>query len=207
MPGVASRRREQHSCAKTNTAGVTSSGVLQRWRQRCRGVQAVKTLARRLRPQFLDMRPVLLVIDMQQHFREMAKSCLPPLNALIGTCHSLSIPVIYTQHGHLDPEAEEASSVLVRWWGAGGSIRCAGACLRLQSAGAAGLSIASCSCGNPCRCLSPLPGMAPRPGSCCPSCSGARGRIRSSPPSGHTMPFTAQSCCSCCSARGATPSL
>ena len=55
----------------------------------------------------------------------MAEGCLPPLNALIDTCHSLGIPVIYTQHGHLDPEAEEASSVLVRWWGAGGSIRCA----------------------------------------------------------------------------------
>ena len=52
------------------------------------------------------MGPVLLVIDMQEHFREMAEGCLPPLNALIDTCHSLGIPVIYTQHGHLDPEAE-----------------------------------------------------------------------------------------------------
>ena len=73
------------------------------------------------------MRPVLLVIDMQEHFREMAERCLPALNTLIDACHSLGIPVIYTQHGHLDPEAEAASSVLVRWWGAGGSIRCAGA--------------------------------------------------------------------------------
>ena len=30
---------------------------------------------------------------------------------------------VQAQHGHPNPEAEEASSVLVRWWGAAGSIR------------------------------------------------------------------------------------
>ena len=62
---------------------------------------------------------------MLEHFLAMAEQCLLPLDTLTDTCHGLGIPVIYTQHGHLDPEGEEHSSVLVRWWGAGGSIRCA----------------------------------------------------------------------------------
>ncbi|KAL4424380.1 hypothetical protein ABPG75_001681 [Micractinium tetrahymenae] len=70
------------------------------------------------------MRPVLLLIDMQEHFREgMAERIVPQLNALIDACHRLRVPIIFTQHGHPDPEAEECSSVLVRWWGADGSIR------------------------------------------------------------------------------------
>ena len=126
------------------------------------------------------MGPVLLVIDMQEHFREMAEGCLPPLNALIDTCHSLGIPVIYTQHGHLDPEAEEASSVLVRWWGAGGSIRCALAPAAARREQAQQIPAYRCAalCAQPLSPPPPPPGMALRPGSCCPSCGGTQGRMQ-----------------------------
>lgn len=71
------------------------------------------------------MRPALLLIDLQEHFREgMAERLVVRLNSLIDACHRLHMPVIFTQHGHPDPEAEESTSVLVRWWGADGSIRC-----------------------------------------------------------------------------------
>lgn len=70
------------------------------------------------------MRAVLLLIDMQEHFREgMAERLLPQLNSLVDACRRLRVPIIFTQHGHPDPAAEERSSVLVRWWGADGSIR------------------------------------------------------------------------------------
>lgn len=31
--------------------------------------------------------------------------------------------MVFTQHGHPDPEKEEEGNVLVRWWGAQDSIR------------------------------------------------------------------------------------
>ncbi|KAL4420862.1 hypothetical protein ABPG77_002821 [Micractinium sp. CCAP 211/92] len=72
----------------------------------------------------IGMRPVLIIIDMQEHFRDgMAERILPQLNSLIDACRRLGVPIIFTQHGHPDPVAEERSSVLVRWWGADGSIR------------------------------------------------------------------------------------
>lgn len=57
----------------------------------------------------------------------MAERIVGPLNALIDTCRQLRVPIIFTQHGHPDLEAEEATSVLVRWWSAAGSIRQVGA--------------------------------------------------------------------------------
>lgn len=62
---------------------------------------------------------------MQEHFRGMAETILRPLNALVDACHETRVPVIFTQHGHTDldrPAEAEASSVLVRWWTAAGSI-------------------------------------------------------------------------------------
>lgn len=44
------------------------------------------------------MQPALLLIDMQEHFREgMAERILPQLNALVDACRRLRVPIIFTQ--------------------------------------------------------------------------------------------------------------
>jgi nicotinamidase-related amidase len=60
---------------------------------------------------------------MQNEFASMAKPILAEVNATIASARRAGIPVIFSQHGHPDPENEEKTSVLVRWWGASGSIR------------------------------------------------------------------------------------
>jgi nicotinamidase-related amidase len=65
----------------------------------------------------------LLVIDMQNEFASAANPILAEVNATIASARHAGIPVIFTQHGHPDPENEEKTSVLVRWWTASGSIR------------------------------------------------------------------------------------
>ena len=56
----------------------------------------------------------LLVIDMQNYFRELAKEILPPLKSFIEECRENQIPVIYTAHGHIDPEKD--GGILKEWW-------------------------------------------------------------------------------------------
>ncbi|UJR15753.1 hypothetical protein I4U23_002688 [Adineta vaga] len=65
----------------------------------------------------------LIVIDMQNNFASTAKPILAEVNATIASARRAGIPVIFSQHGHSDPENDEKTSVLVRWWGASGSIR------------------------------------------------------------------------------------
>ncbi len=65
----------------------------------------------------------LLVIDMQNEFVSAAEPILAEVNATIVSARRAGIPVIFSQHGHPNPESEEKTSVLVRWWGASGSIR------------------------------------------------------------------------------------
>lgn len=115
------------------------------------------------------------------------------------------------QHGHSDPEAEQRSSVLVRWWGADGSIRCAGhvgrhrqecrfpdgACRvggslpgngRLYSGLAAWHHGAMPAVGPARRSPAQVDaGAGAVPGSCCRSCTGIP-KTRSSSPSAPTMP-------------------
>ncbi|KAK9381927.1 isochorismatase hydrolase [Kockiozyma suomiensis] len=62
----------------------------------------------------------LVVIDMQQQFRDTAADLCPTLTPLIGQFISLNKPVIFTQHGH---DLSSDNSELVRWWGKNGSIR------------------------------------------------------------------------------------
>lgn len=72
----------------------------------------------------MSPRFALLVIDMQNHFQDgMAEHIVTRLNSLIKCFENNNIPIIYTQHGHLDPEQEAKDKVLVKWWGADGSIR------------------------------------------------------------------------------------
>ena len=65
----------------------------------------------------------LVVIDMQNEFTEAGKPILTELNATIVSARRAGIPVIFTQHGHPNPDADVKTSVLVRWWGPDGSIR------------------------------------------------------------------------------------
>lgn len=58
---------------------------------------------------------ILLVIDMQEYLRSIARHIIPSMLRLVDTCREVGIPVIYTQHGH----AADASDVgmLGQWWG------------------------------------------------------------------------------------------
>jgi nicotinamidase-related amidase len=67
--------------------------------------------------------PALLVIDMQEHFRDMAQHIIPELNDVIDACRSAGWPIIFSQHGHKDPDSDVEHDVLVQWWGADSSIR------------------------------------------------------------------------------------
>jgi isochorismate hydrolase len=56
----------------------------------------------------------LLIIDMQEYFREIASSILGPLARLVESAHEKGLPVLYTQHGHRDPEVD--GGMLFEWW-------------------------------------------------------------------------------------------
>ena len=57
----------------------------------------------------------LLVIDMQEHFRDIGAAIVPELNSTIKECRAKQIPVIFTQHGHKHVELD--SGVLGKFWG------------------------------------------------------------------------------------------
>lgn len=57
----------------------------------------------------------LLVIDMQEEFRPIATPILSSLRAVIDACRANSVPVVYTQHGHIDPLRD--GGMLSQWWG------------------------------------------------------------------------------------------
>jgi isochorismate hydrolase len=59
-------------------------------------------------------RAAMLVIDMQEYFRSMVTAIIPDLKRIIDVCRESGIPIIYTQHGHSDPE--EDSGMLGEWW-------------------------------------------------------------------------------------------
>ena len=63
----------------------------------------------------------LLVIDMQEHFRDMGAAIVPELNSTIKECRVKRIPVIFTQHGHKYVELD--SGVLGKFWGYGNMIQ------------------------------------------------------------------------------------
>ena len=65
----------------------------------------------------------LLIIDMQQIFAPMTTSALPNILRLTTHFQSLSLPLIFTQHGHTKAElTPPLHNQLVRKWGPGGSI-------------------------------------------------------------------------------------
>ncbi|RGB26031.1 Isochorismatase-like protein [Rhizophagus diaphanus] len=57
----------------------------------------------------------LLVIDMQEIFRNDATDIIPNVQSLVKSCHEKGVPVFWTQHGHRNPEFD--GGALRRWWG------------------------------------------------------------------------------------------
>ena len=60
-------------------------------------------------------RTALLVIDMQNYFRELAEPILKNVISLIDVCRKKGLKVIFTRHGHCDPQ--EDGGMLKEWWG------------------------------------------------------------------------------------------
>jgi nicotinamidase-related amidase len=57
----------------------------------------------------------LLVIDMQEYFRPIAAPILPRLANTIRVLRRRGMPIIFTRHGHRDPERD--GGMLRQWWG------------------------------------------------------------------------------------------
>jgi isochorismate hydrolase len=57
----------------------------------------------------------LLAIDMQNYFQRIAQPVLKNILRVMQTCRPQNIPVIFTQHGHTDPDSD--GGILGEWWG------------------------------------------------------------------------------------------
>ena len=57
----------------------------------------------------------LLVIDLQEYFLPMLSPIIGNVLSLIESCRSKGIKIIYTRHGHKDPN--EDGGMLQKWWG------------------------------------------------------------------------------------------
>ena len=57
----------------------------------------------------------LLVIDLQNYFRQIVRPVLGNIQNIIQFCRQKNIPVIFTQHGHTDAASD--GGVLEEWWG------------------------------------------------------------------------------------------
>lgn len=55
----------------------------------------------------------LLVIDMQEYFRNIAVDIVPAVQKVIASARKAGIPVIYSQHSHKRPEED---GMLGEWW-------------------------------------------------------------------------------------------
>jgi nicotinamidase-related amidase len=57
----------------------------------------------------------LLAIDMQNFFHRIAQPILGNILRVVELCRQKNIPVIFTQHGHTEPESD--GGILGQWWG------------------------------------------------------------------------------------------
>jgi isochorismate hydrolase len=60
-------------------------------------------------------RACLLVIDLQNYFKQIAQPVLGNILKVIQSCRKTNVPIIFTQHGHTDPSSD--GGVLEKWWG------------------------------------------------------------------------------------------
>jgi len=68
-------------------------------------------------------KPALVVIDMQEDFREFAEGIVPQVNDAIALARGLKMPIYYSQHGHPDPATDHNRNVIVSYLGAANSIK------------------------------------------------------------------------------------
>jgi len=57
----------------------------------------------------------LLVIDMQNFFQRIVRPILKNVMRVIQICRQKDVPIVFTQHGHTEPQAD--GGVLAQWWG------------------------------------------------------------------------------------------
>jgi isochorismate hydrolase len=57
----------------------------------------------------------LLAIDMQNYFSRIAQPVLNNILKVAQSCRQKNIPVIFTQHGHIEPQKD--GGILGEWWG------------------------------------------------------------------------------------------
>ncbi len=60
-------------------------------------------------------RAAILVIDLQNYFKQIAQPILPIILKVIQSCRKVHIPIIFTQHGHTRPDSD--GGTLGQWWG------------------------------------------------------------------------------------------
>jgi isochorismate hydrolase len=56
-----------------------------------------------------------LAIDMQNFFHPIAQPVLRNILRVIQSCRQENIPIIFTQHGHTEPDSD--GGILGEWWG------------------------------------------------------------------------------------------
>jgi len=60
-------------------------------------------------------RAAILVIDLQNYFKQIAQPILGNILKVIQSCRKTNVPIIFTQHGHTDPPSD--GGALEKWWG------------------------------------------------------------------------------------------
>lgn len=70
---------------------------------------------REKKAQIQPKQAALLAIDMQNYFDRIAQPVLKNILKVIETCREKNVPVIFTQHGHTDPDSD--GGILGAWWG------------------------------------------------------------------------------------------
>jgi len=89
-------------------AATYSPRTIARWK---RAVDAVARPA----PPASPAESALLVIDMQAYFSSICEPILDAVARATAACRPLDLPVLFTQHGHADPERD--GGMLADWWG------------------------------------------------------------------------------------------
>jgi nicotinamidase-related amidase len=70
---------------------------------------------RERRTKIIQKHAALLVIDMQNFFHRIVQPVLGNILRVIQSCRKGNVPIIFTQHGHTDPDRD--GGILGQWWG------------------------------------------------------------------------------------------